>query len=53
MIEASRLCVESVERRNNERVLDKFGVLERCGNIISASVNGLDIACLIYYLFDC
>jgi hypothetical protein len=47
-IEARRFCVDSVERRREERVLDRFGVLERCGNMISASFRGCDILVVRY-----
>jgi hypothetical protein len=43
MMEVRRLCVERVERRREERVLERFGVLERCGKMMSASDKGLNI----------
>lgn len=42
-IEERRLWIDNVERRSDESVLDKFGVLDKWGKIISASVNGWDM----------
>lgn len=35
--------MESVDRFNDERVLERFGVFDTCGNIMSDSVKSLDI----------
>jgi hypothetical protein len=40
MIELRRLCIDNVERFSEESVLEKFGVLARCGKRMSASDNG-------------
>jgi len=50
-MEARRFCVDSVERRREERVLERFGVLEICGNMISASFKGCDILIVGYINF--
>jgi hypothetical protein len=40
MIDVRRLCIDSVERLSDDNVLEKFGLLARCGKRMSASDNG-------------
>ena len=43
VMEARRLWIDRVERRKEERVLERVGVLDGWGNMRSASVSGCDM----------
>ena len=40
IIEVRRLCVDRVERRSDESVLERLGVFERWGKMMSAADKG-------------
>lgn len=40
-MELSRLVIDNADRLSEDNVLEKFGVFDKCGKIISDSVRGL------------